>query len=40
MVAKLVHVKDPATTLALEVAAGGKLYQVGAVTHAMTEFDA
>lgn len=28
VVAKLVRVKDPATTTALEVAAGGKLYQV------------
>jgi hypothetical protein len=28
MVAKLVRVKDPAASLALEVAAGGKLYQV------------
>lgn len=28
VVARLVHVKEPATTLALEVAAGGKLYQV------------
>ena len=29
MVARLVRVKDPATSTALEVAAGGKLYQVG-----------
>ena len=28
VVAKLVHLQDPATTTALEVAAGGKLYQV------------
>lgn len=28
VVAKLVRVKDPATATALEVAAGGKLYQV------------
>lgn len=28
VVAKLVRVKDPSTTTALEVAAGGKLYQV------------
>lgn len=28
MVAKLVRVQDPATSTALEVAAGGKLYQV------------
>jgi len=28
VVAKLVRIKDPATTTALEVAAGGKLYQV------------
>jgi len=28
VLAKLVHVKDPATSVALEVAAGGKLYQV------------
>lgn len=28
VVARLVRVKDPATTTALEVAAGGKLYQV------------
>lgn len=29
VVAQLVRVKDPAAALALEVAAGGKLYQVG-----------
>ncbi len=36
MVAKLIRVQDPATTTALEVAAGGKLYQVGhdSVLHA------
>ena len=28
VVAKLVHLQDPTTTTALEVAAGGKLYQV------------
>jgi hypothetical protein len=28
MVARLVRVKDPSTSTALEVAAGGKLYQV------------
>lgn len=28
VVAKLVHLRDPTTTTALEVAAGGKLYQV------------
>jgi structural maintenance of chromosome 2 len=28
VVAKLVHLKDPATALALEVTAGGRLYQV------------
>ena len=31
VVAKLVHLQDPATTTALEVAAGGKLYQVGTI---------
>jgi hypothetical protein len=29
VVAKLVRVKDPAAATALEVAAGGRLYQVG-----------
>ena len=28
VVAKLIRVQDPATTTALEVAAGGRLYQV------------
>jgi hypothetical protein len=31
VVAKLVRVKDPAVATALEVAAGGRLYQVGMV---------
>ncbi len=35
MVAKLTRVADPATSTALEVVAGGKLYQVCGVTGAI-----
>lgn len=35
VVAKLTRVADPATSTALEVVAGGKLYQVGGVTGAI-----
>lgn len=40
VVAKLVHLQDPATTTALEVAAGGKLYQVGTAAPSSTVFNA
>jgi len=40
VVAKLVHLQDPATTTALEVAAGGKLYQVGTAAPSSTLFNA
>ena len=40
VVAKLVHLQDPTTTTALEVAAGGKLYQVGTTPPASTVSDA
>lgn len=36
VVAKLVHLQDPTTTTALEVAAGGKLYQVWFCTAMLT----
>lgn len=39
VVAKLVHLQDPATTTALEVAAGGKLYQVGTAASSSTVFN-
>ena len=40
VLAKLVHLQDPATTTALEVAAGGKLYQVGTAAPSSTMFNA
>ncbi len=40
VVAKLVHLQDSATTTALEVAAGGKLYQVGTAAPSTTLLNA
>ncbi len=37
VVAKLVRVRDPAAATALEVAAGGRLYQVGRVGRAVPQ---
>lgn len=38
VVAKLVHLQDPTTTTALEVAAGGKLYQVTNPLYCLADF--